>query len=162
MSQMTFISTAGITDIVDSQVLAATDVVTDDSLCKIAQNAQAAIVRIETIPMGFYKHGDTVGTPVSPVDGYPYSRNEIQYLFTWFSTRAPAQGFVSGQGTRPVIAVGQPTSFYWKTADIDDSTGNVSLQVSYFAQGVAAETISHDGIIKAVCVCQRASVNSQS
>lgn len=157
---MTFTSIAGLTDIVSSQVLAATDIVTDDSLLKIAQNAQAAIVRIETIPMGFYKHGDTVGIPVSPVDNYPYAREEIQYLFTWYSTRAPAAGFVSGQGIRPVIAAGQPANFYWKTVDINDATGEVSLQVSYFSG--TNETIGHDGIIKVLAVCQRASVNNPS
>jgi hypothetical protein len=157
MSQMTFSSISGLTDIVDAQVLAATDIVTDDSLVKIAQNAQGGAVRSETIPMGFYKHGDTIGTPQSPVDGYPYSRSEVTYSYQMFSTRAPANGFVSGQGIPPVIASSQPSNYYWKTCDIDDSTGIVSIEVGYFVQGVS-ETDVHDGIIKAYAVCQRQSV----
>lgn len=160
MSQMTMISIAGFAD-VDDDTLDATFVFTDDAAAKLSHNAEFAAVRIETIFMGFYKHGDTVGTPISPVDGYPYSRSEIQYDFTWTSTRAPAIGFLSGQALLPVIAAGQPSNFYWKTADIDDSTGIVSLQVSYFVQTVS-ETITHDGIVKVYAVCQRQSVNNAS
>jgi len=41
----------------------------------------------------FYKHGDTVGTPLSPVDGYAYDQTEIVYEYSLYSTRRPGGFF---------------------------------------------------------------------
>lgn len=158
MSQLTIASVPGFNDLTDP---VADDVVTDDTLVKISQNAKFAAVRMETIYMGFYKNGDTIGTPVSPVDGYAYSRAEMLFDFSLYSTRAPGAGFVSGQATVPDISPTQADSLYWFTFDIDDTTGAVSITTSYFRNG-GSETVTHDGIVKVSAVCQRSSVNTAS
>ncbi|HLW79360.1 MAG TPA: hypothetical protein VKU44_07150, partial [Terriglobia bacterium] len=69
MSQLTFSQIPGFFDIADS-VLAGGQPLTDDDMTKISHNAKFAAVRTELLFMGFYKPGDTIPAPVSPVDGY--------------------------------------------------------------------------------------------
>src|SRR5690348_2138455 len=157
MSQLTFASIPGFFDIADT-VIAAGQPLTDDAIQKISDNAKAAAVRNERIYMGFYKHGDTIGLPTSPVDGYAYQRAEVQYDWVRYSSRAPGGGFVSGQAAAPTPSSSQPAAIYDLGAwDIDDSTGLVSLHTSYW--NGSTETSTHDGIVKVYAVCQRLSVN---
>ncbi|HLI03141.1 MAG TPA: hypothetical protein VFC10_07490 [Terriglobia bacterium] len=156
MSQLTFSSIPGFFDIQDSAI-AAGQPLTDDSIQKISHNAKAGAVRNERIYMGFFKNGDVVPVPTSPVDGYQYSRSEVQYDFVRYSIRAPAAGFVSGQAARPPQANSQPAGVYWFVTDIDDSTGQVFMQTSYWDG--SHETITNDGVVKVYAVCQRLSVN---
>lgn len=141
--------------------LAAHQIATDDSLVKLNQNAKFGAVRTEILFMGFYKHGDTVPTPVSPVDNYQYSRSEILYEASFYSTRAPGANFSSGQATAPPIAPSQPANLYWKQANINDATGLIDITVSYYKPG-GSETISHDGMVKIFAFAQRQSVNTPS
>src|SRR5438876_1159874 len=67
---------SGYCDISDA-TLAAGQVLTDDSMVKISENAKFAAVRPEVIFMGYYANGATVPVPQSLVDGYVYSRSEI-------------------------------------------------------------------------------------
>lgn len=153
-------SVPGAVDLPDSN-LAAHQIATDNSLVKINQNAKLAPIRSETIFMGFYKHGDTIPVPVSPADGYQYSRSELQFDCRLYSTRAPNIGFVSGQASAPVQSNSQPANLYWTRMSIDDSTGIVNIDVSYYKQG-GQETISHDGIVKVLAYCQRSHQNVPS
>lgn len=151
----------GYSDLSDAS-LQAGQAVTDDTLVKISENAKFGAVRCETIFMGFYKHGDTIPTPLSPVDGYPYLRGEMSLVFVPFSTRGADANFVSGQAAAPGIGnglrTGQPANLYWAEFDINDATGKVSTLVSYFAQGAVPETFTNDGVLKVFAICQRASV----
>ncbi len=160
MPQLILKSIPGLIDLPNSQ-LAAGSPVTDDKIVKINENVKGAVVRKETIFMGYYKDGDTVPTPVSPVDGYIYSRSELQYDYTLYTTRAPDANFVSGQAEAPGQASSQIANLYWQYHDIDDSTGKVSSLTSYYKPN-GAETITHDGILKVSCFCQRASLNVPS
>lgn len=158
--QLTMNSQPGFSDLPDA-ALAQDAPVTDDMLVKMSHNAKFSTVRCEYIFMGFYKHGDTIPLPVSPVDGYAYSRSEILYDFTLYSTRAAAAGFVSGQATPPGIAPNQAANILYFVCDIDDSTGVVTIDMNYYKQG-GAETDTNDGIVKVFAVCQRLSVNVAS
>ena len=160
MSQLLMNAVPGFADLDEANV-AADEVLTDDSLVKISQNAKFSALRCERFFMGFYKNGDTVGLPVSPVDGYAYTQDEVLYDWMVYSTRAPAAGFVSGQADPPAISSTQPANSYWELYDIDDTTGIVNCTVSYYRQG-GAETISHDGILKVYATGQRQSVNTAS
>lgn len=151
----------GFVDIPDS-LLAPGQIVSDDIMVKLAENAKFAGCHSEYINMGYWKHGDTVSTPFSPVDRYAYDYSEILFQYHLYSTRAPGVGFASGQTTPPAIAGGQPTNLYWYSVDINDAIGLVSVSVSYFKQGKVAETITHDGIVKVSAHCQRQSVNTTS
>ncbi len=157
MSQLTFTAVPGFTDIADAAV-AAGAVLTDDTMVKINQNAKFAAVRCERIFMGYYKNGDVVPPPVSPVDQNPYTQAEMQYDLEIYCTRAPGPGFVSGQAAAPPISASQPANLYYWIFNIDDSTGKVTCLVSYYKQG-GAETVTNDGIVKIYAVCQRQSVN---
>src|SRR5437868_10026962 len=107
MSQLNFSAIPGFFDIVDS-VLAGGQPLTDDAILKISHNAKFAAVRTEIIFMGYYRPGDTVPVPVSPVDGYTYSRTECMYLPLLASSRSPGAGFVSGQTSFPALATNDP------------------------------------------------------
>lgn len=161
LTRSTSAGSPGFIDLPDANI-AAHQIVTDDSIVKISENAKFAAVRSEMIEMGFYKNGDTVPVPRSPVDGYIYSQSEIVYFWNQYSTRAPGPNFVSGQADAPAIAPGQPANLYWLKGDIDDTTGQIALTASYFAQGAVPETITTDGVVEVFAVCQRASVNVQS
>lgn len=151
MSQLTFASAPIFNDLADASI--GTDkALTDDAIQKISKNAKFGIVRPEIIFLGYYKNGDTVPTPVSPVDAYAYSTAEVVFDFQLYSTRAPASGFFSGQSTPPAIGVSQPGNLFWFTANIN-SAGVVALTVSYLKN--SSETQTNDGIVKVYALCQR-------
>ncbi len=160
MPQLVMSVPPGFNDLADS-LLVQDQPLTDDILTKINHNAKFGVVRIERIFMGFYKHGDTIPLPFSPVDGYAYSQPEITYDFELVTTRAPGSGFVSGQATPPVISSNQAANLLYWYVDIDDSTGVVTIFVAYYKQG-GAETDTNDGIVKVYAECQRLSVNVAS
>ena len=160
MAQMIMSAEPDFFDLPDSS-FAVDQPVTDDLLVKLNHNAKFGAVRCEYIFMGYYKHGDTVPVPASPVDGYGYSRDELLFDFRLVSTRGAGATFVSGQATPPPIASSQPANLYYFVCDVDDATGNVSIIVSYFKQG-GAETVTNDGIVKVYAICQRQSVNTSS
>ncbi len=158
MSQLTFSAIPGFFDIADAAIVGGQPL-TDDSIAKISHNAKFGAIRCEIIYMGFFANGNTVGTPISPVDGYAYTRAEVMYHFNRYDSRAPGPGFVAGQAAKPPSASSQASQIYhFGPWDIDDSTGIVSLQTSYFVTG-GAETVTNDGIIKVYAMCQRSSVN---
>jgi hypothetical protein len=161
MARMTLASQPDFVDVPDAS-FAVDEPVTDDLLVKVNNNAKFGAVRCEYIYMGFYVNGDTVGTPVSPVDGYAYSREEILYLFTLCSTRSPGTGFVSGQASPPNSINGsQAANLLYFLCDIDDASGNVSIETHYYKQG-GAETFDNQGFVKVYALCQRQSVNETS
>src|SRR5579875_2738055 len=102
MSQLTFTAIPGFFDLADSAI-AGNQPLTDDSLQKISHNAKFAAVRCEVIFMGFYANGNTVPAPVSPVDGYVYSRAECVFI--------PV--FVSPASLLRVLFPGRPASPRW-------------------------------------------------
>lgn len=156
MSQLTLTAIPGFFDIATTTISAG-QALTDDSLQKISNNAKFAVVHKERIYMGFYKNGDTVGVPKSPIDNYQYQRSEVQYDFKHYSTRAPGAAFVSGQAARPAQADSSTAAIYWTICDVDDSTGDVLTQTSYWDG--SHETITNDGIVKVYAECTRLSQN---
>jgi len=160
MSQLTFGSIPGFFDLADAAI-AGDQPLTDDSIQKISHNAKFAVVRVEPIYMGWYKNGDVIPTPSSPVDGYAYSRAECNFDIIGFATRAPAPGFVPGQAARPAQANanGGAGELYWEFFDVDDFTGAVYTAVSYRAESTGVETPTSDGMVKVRAQCIRASVN---
>ena len=132
---------------------------TDDLLLKISHNAKFAAVRSKLIFMGFFANGNTVPTPVDPDDGYRYSREECQFVYSIFSNRSPAPGFVPGQATPPAQSNSQPGTLYnWPGAfDVNDGTGLVSCRNTYWQNG--QEIVANDGILKVYASCLRLSIN---
>jgi hypothetical protein len=160
MSQLTFAAIPGFADL-DPAAIAGDQPLTDDSIQKISANAKFACVRIERIYLGFWKHGDTVPPPISPVDGYQYSQAETQYDYYMYSSQGAGSGFVSGQGAPPPLApnaTGADTVLAGHAYDIDDSSGKVTCWTYYFGNGNQVNT--NDGVLKVYAVGQRSSQSS--
>ncbi len=136
-------------DLADS-ALAANNPLNDTAIRAVSRNAKFGAVRCESIYAGFFKHGDTVPPPISPVDFYAYSAAEILFDYEVFCSRAAGVGFVSGQKNPPPIAFSQSGNPFWFTYDIDSSR-IVQLNIAY-ADGTSAV---HDGIVKVNAVGQR-------
>lgn len=161
MSQLTITAIPGFFDLADS-TLAAGQPVTDDVMLKISHNAKFSAVRTEIMFMGFYANGNTIPLPTSPVDGYTYTRAEVQYFWMIYSNRSPASGFVAGQASPPAQASSQPQAAPYNFPggwDIDDATGVVTLRTTYYTAG-GSEVVTADGIIKVYAICSRLSVSS--
>ena len=157
MSQLTLSLVPGFFDIADS-VLLGGQPLTDDAILKISHNAKFAAVRTEILFMGFFQPGDTVPVPVSPVDGYQYSRPECMFLPILASSRSPAAGFVSGQKSFPAIAsidAGQGSLMIVPyQLDINDATGEIICQTYWSTTGA-----ENQGLVKVYAIATRSSVN---
>ena len=161
MSQLTFATVPGFVDLPDS-ALAADEPLTDYSLTKISNNAKFAAVRPETF-CGWYRNGEVVKLPVSPVDGYGYSRSELEYEVAAWCSRAPAPGAATnGAATKPARASGNSGAgnLYWMDFWVEEKNeanpGLVHCAVSYYVQG-GAETITNDGFVKVRTIATRLS-----
>lgn len=158
MSQLTFSSIPGFFDIGDSAISGGQPL-TDESLLKISHNAKFGAVRCEVVYMGFFTAGNAVPTPVSPVDGYAYSRSEVAYVPVLASSRSPAAGFVPGQTAFPTLATTDPGTggliICPYQLDINDATGVLTCQTYWSTSGA-----ENQGTVKIYAICQRSSVNT--
>jgi len=160
MSQLTFSAIPGFFDLADSAI-AGNQPLTDDSLQKMSHNAKFAAVRCEIIYMGFYASGDTVPTPVSPVDGYVYSRSECAFVPVFVSSRQPAAGFIPGQAAFPTLApsdlgTGALICSPYEL-DINDATGVLTCVVYWGGNGA-----QNQGTVKVYAICQRSSLSQNN
>jgi hypothetical protein len=102
---------------------------------------------------GYYANGQTVVLPVSPADGYQYSREELMYAWSLYSSSSPTD-FEPGQETPPVT--GPPSGSgtllgigpWW----VDQATGVVHLTTSYFK---SSQSVTTDGILCVITHAQR-------
>ena len=140
----------GFTEVADS-TFDAGNPASDSSLKSLNAAAKFGVVRNEQF-YGYYRNGETVQAPVSPADGYAYSQSELRYSFSWYWTGGatgtcngtltpPPRGATSGQGQ--VIQMG---------ANVDQSTGAVSTNVSYYK---TSQTDTNDGILMVLTHAQR-------
>src|SRR6266700_332866 len=120
-SQLKMVQLASYLPLPDAN-LAADTPVTQGTMLTLSHNAKFAAVRLEAIPCGFFANGNIVPAPVSPVDGYAYTREECIFKWEMYSNRRPALGFTPGQLTRPADAASEPANLYHFEWDIDDST----------------------------------------
>lgn len=160
MAQLTFALVPGFVDLPDSN-LAADQPLTDYSLTKISNNAKFAAVRPETF-YGWYRHGEIVKLPVSPVDGYQYSRSELEYNVAACCSRSPAGGAATnGATTRPARASSNDaagTLFltdFWVEEKNEANPGLVHCEVHYWNNG--SETATNGGFVKVRTIAARLS-----
>lgn len=99
-------------------------------VAKIYTNAAFGMVRPE-IFVGVYKNGDTVPTPVSPIDGYFYTRDELNYVWTVHNSVDPASGWITGRD-----------SLYYAAWLVEQTTGQVFSEEWYRRSGSHGE-INH-------------------
>lgn len=120
------------------------------TLVQMNHNAKASVVDTEVLYMGEFINGQRVPQPISPVDGYQYSKAEIFYAKSWKWTT---------QGSSYV----QPTprdTYTWinRMVSTVDQDGLVSLEVDYMPHESNAITTNH-GRIAVWAFCQRNGVN---
>ena len=137
---------------IDDAVFDAGEPATDADLKALNADAKFAAVRNEQF-WGYYKHGETVVVPVSPADGYGYSRAELVYTWSVYWTGAPTSGALNGTQSLPARGAtsGQGdllSECFW----VDQATGVVTCIVSYFK---TAQTDTNDGILMVMVHAQR-------
>ena len=161
MSQLTWATIPGAVDLPDAN-LAADQPLTDYSLTKISNNAKFAAVRVETF-YGWYKHGEFVAIPTSPVDGYAYSRQELSYDIAAFCTRPPIG---STNGAQAIPQMGPQSgggtllwTRFWVDEKNEASPGLVHCEVSYYEQDQPGpdEVQTNDGFVKVRVIATRLS-----
>jgi hypothetical protein len=147
---LTLQSIPGFAEIPDAS-FAAGAAVGDTTMKSLNAAAKFAAVRNEQF-WGYYKNGEQVALPVSPVDGYQYARNELVYSWSWYASEA-AVGACSGTHTPPPkgSTSGQGTLLQME-ALVDQSNGNVTTKVSYYK---TSQTDTTDGILLVITHAQR-------
>lgn len=158
MAQLTWAEQPGAVDLPDANV-AADQPLTDYDLTKINNNAKFGAVRPETF-YGWYKDGETVLIPTSAVDGYVYTRGDLEYTIAAFCSRSPA-GATGGALIRPSSQNandGAGTLFlldYWVEEKTDANPGLVHLSTHYWNSGT--EIVTNGGFVKVRTIATRLS-----
>jgi len=160
MAQLTFSVIPGFVDLADT-ALAADQPLTDYSLVKISNNAKFAAVRPETF-YGWYRDGETVQIPVSPVDGYAYARSELEYEIAAQCSRSPAgDAATNGAAAKPARANvndGSGTLYlmdFWVEEKNEANPGFVHCEVHYWNNG--SEIVTNGGFVKVRTIATRLS-----
>jgi hypothetical protein len=154
MSTLILISQPGFTEVPDS-AFDAGNVVTAANMKAVNAAAKFAAVRTEEF-WGFYGHGESVQLPVSPADGYAYSREELFYSWSIYATSAPPGGGLNGTQTPPTPgANGGAGNLLGHGGYVDQATGAVSCWSSYYVQN-GAQTNTTDGILLVITHAKRA------
>jgi hypothetical protein len=160
MAQLTWATQPGAVDLPDSN-LAADQPLTDYDLTKISNNAKFAAVRPETF-YGWYVNGETVQVPVSPVDGYVYTRSELEYDVAGWDTRSPAvTGSANGALSKPDRAAANPGAgslfqmYFYVEEKNEANPGLVHCFVSFWTG--STETPTNSGMVKVRVIATRLS-----
>ncbi len=145
MPTLTLTSQPGFSEVPDS-AFDAGNAASAANLKALNAAAKFAAVRTEQF-WGYYKHGETVKLPISPADGYQYSRDELRYSWSVWWTGAPPGSPLDGtQATPSRGATGGPGHLLQTGFDISQATGLITCDVSYHKDG-GAQTDTHDGIL---------------
>ena len=143
----------GFSDVPDSAFDAAAPV-TSANLKAICENSKFAALRNEQF-WGYYKNGEVVNLPVSPIDGYEYGRDELLYSWSVYGTQGPPAGAVQGSQTLPVMTHnGGAGEMLYTLAWVDQATGAVNSTIAYYVPG-GAQTNVNDGVLMVITHAQR-------
>jgi len=110
----------------------------------ISNNAAFGLVRMELFQDRF-QHGDTVYLPVSKVDGYNYSRDELLYAWTVGQSGAHNSGWLTG-----------PDCLWYANWKVDQLTGEVTSDEWYRRSGHNDDANrTNDGTVRVTTIAQR-------
>lgn len=156
MPELILTAQPGFTEVQDS-AFDAGNPATADNMKALNANAKFAAVRDEQF-WGFYRNGEQVGLPVSPIDGYQYERAELRYTCSWYWTGAapgPLNGVQYVGGNPPA---GGPSGGAGHVlnmlAHVGQDTGLVLTAVIYHVHN-GAQTNTGDGILMVMTHAQR-------
>lgn len=111
----------------------------------MASNAGFGMVRMEMF-QGTYANGEQVALPVSSVDGYRYSREELTYVWGITHTANRDTNWMTG-----------PDCLWYAAWLVNQSTGLVSCVEYYRRSGSHADpATSNDGVLQVFTIAQRA------
>lgn len=113
-------------------------------LGRIAENANMGMVRPEVF-VTQQKHGDTVPLPISTVDGYGYSRDELIYMWGVQSTGAPT----TGQPSYPKLLIWFAQWF------VNQDTGEVTSEIWYSNDSGKTTQKTNDGTLVVYAIATR-------
>lgn len=132
----------GYSDLSDT-ILAANSPALGIDIAKIYDNSAFGKVRCEVFyNTAFLKNGEAVPLPVSPIDGYAYSRDELNYMWA----------VNSGNGS---WISGADSLFYGQWL-IDQATGDVFCDEWYRRSGHHANVVhTNDGLLHVWTIAQR-------
>ena len=139
----------GFSDIDDTQLVAGS-IVHSLKLNQIAQNASLGMVRPEFF-YGTYLNGDTVATPISPVDQYLYQRDELIYIYTPYTSFDAQSGWTSAGGL-----------LFYCLWDVDPDTGVVTIKEFYHPSGNSPVNQTNDGQLIVLTIAQRGNSGTQT
>lgn len=143
MPQITFPYAPGFADVPDS-ALAAEQYAMGVHLGRIVENAAMGMVRPEVF-VTKQINGDTVPLPVSPVDGYVYSRNELIYMWGIHNLVNPKTGVVSDDWL----------NFWFGQWFVNQDTGKVTIEKWESRNDAAHKTQTNDGELFVYTIAQR-------
>lgn len=108
------------------------------SVLQIKRNADESLLTPEFFGPTVYHNGDTISVPTSPIDGYVYSRSELNYVYSF-------NGIVNdvGGGTHCRLPV-----FY---SSVDPTTGAVILSAWRLPPG-GPYVHDHDNLCYMTCI----------
>jgi hypothetical protein len=110
------------------------------SIARSLTNAKFGLVRPEFFN-GLYVDGETVALPVSPVDGYTYSRDELVYMWRYAYT-----------GKKDGAASGKDSIWYFG-ARVEQLTGLVSSQIKYRrSESIGDASMTNDGVLNVTTI----------
>jgi hypothetical protein len=113
-------------------------------VARIASNAGFGISRLEVF-IGNYANGETVPLPVSLIDGYQYSLDELTFIWGIQTSVDVTSHWITG-----------PDSLFYCAWLVDQATGTVSCQEWYRRSGDNDDTqSSNDGRLAVYTVAQR-------
>lgn len=116
-------------------------------LGRINSNAAFGMARLEVFS-GVYSDGETVPVPVSTIDGYIYSRDELYYLWAAQNTGNPKNNWASA---------GPPYTMWYVAYEVDQTTGLVSCITGYRGNQdhKDRQMQSQDGVLQVWIIAQR-------
>lgn len=137
----------GFSDLPDS-IFEADNPAFGDMVQAIAENAEFAFARMEVF-QGVYADGDTVSLPVSPIDDYQYSQDELIYFYTVVASTDRTSGWITGKDT-----------LWFANWFVNQATGEVLIQEWYRRSGENADAVStSDGQLLVFTIAQRQKQN---
>lgn len=111
----------------------------------MAENAAAGMVGKIEVFQGFYKDGDNVPLPTSTYDGYPFTRQELIYLWATRTSVNAQSGFITG-----------PDSLWYAAWKVDQTTGDVFCTEYYRRSGSTPNGAqSNDGVLQVFTIATR-------
>jgi hypothetical protein len=129
------------------------DALAHTPLLDLLRNSKFAAIASEAIYMGEFVNGDTIPRPVSPVDGYEYRYDQVDFASSW---RWSCQGDSFADPAISIfLALLQSVGNLAAFSSSVDGAGNVSTAVTYAFGGTGSSANTTHGRIAVVAFCRR-------